>query len=200
MDCKRLAHAGASYEGLILGKFQGYEISFEVLIEEVHDLEFLLVHVDEVDFDADDDVLGRDFSDFKHSSYLLELTPDFNGPPDWINQLPEALATRESRTLFSALNMALEKGMGPDLYPFELAPLAVAKLRFPSTISSARPEASDPPPGPARATPPPTRRAPGDYQVQCNLRRANCAASSCIREYQLYTQARRSVFCPDRRR
>ncbi len=112
IDSKQLAHAGASYEGLILGTFRGTEVSFEELMEDVRNLELLLVHDGEVDFDADDEVLGRDFPDFRPSSYLLEITDDYSGAPRWIDQLPDAFATQESRTLFSALNVALVKAWG----------------------------------------------------------------------------------------
>lgn len=111
-NSKRLAHFGASYSGLILGTFRGTPVSFEELIDEISDIESLVVHEGEIDHDRDDDVLARDFSDFRPKSFLFELTGGFGDPPEWVDELAGSLSTPDSRTVFAALKAAITFAWG----------------------------------------------------------------------------------------
>jgi hypothetical protein len=107
-----LAHFGASHTALLVGKFKGQVVSYEELIDSTRELDEVIVHSGEIDFDEDDNVLLRNFEDgFDAIENLLEL-PQLMDAPNWLEQINGNNVSCKSWSLESALEAALVAAWG----------------------------------------------------------------------------------------
>jgi hypothetical protein len=107
-----LARFGASHTALLVGKFKGQVVSYEVLIDSTRELDEVIVHSGEIDFDEDDNVLLRNFEDgFDAIENLLEL-PQLMDAPNWLEQINDNNVSCKSWSLESALEAALVAAWG----------------------------------------------------------------------------------------
>lgn len=101
-----LALFGVGHTSLILGKFGGQTVSYEKFILLAQEVNIIIVHSGDVNYEEDEDVLRRDFeSDFEVNENLLEL-PHLQYPPIWLNQFDDT-TLRNKWSLESALDSAL---------------------------------------------------------------------------------------------
>jgi hypothetical protein len=107
-----LALFGASHTALKMGKFRGQTVSCEEFIDITRELNEVIVHRGEIDFEEDDDVSRRDFDDdFDVIDNLLEL-PYLIRNPKWLYQINGDSVSGESWSLDSALEGALVTAWG----------------------------------------------------------------------------------------
>ncbi len=103
-----LAAFGASHSGLIIGRLGGEEISVEDLAKHVDSQSELLVHIGDVDYDEDDNVLPRSFRDgYEPDPNVLLMDPV--GHPGWLNRIENGSISRESWSLTATMQHVLEK-------------------------------------------------------------------------------------------
>ena len=95
-----------------MGKFKGQVVSYEELIDSTSELDEVIVHSGEIDFDEDDNVLLRNFEDgFDAIENLLEL-PQLMDAPNWLEQINGNNVSCKSWSLESALEAALVAACG----------------------------------------------------------------------------------------
>lgn len=107
-----LALFGASHTKITVGSFSGQTVSYEEFIELTRELDEVIVHDGDINYDDDDDVLRRDFeSDFDVIENLIEL-PRLTRQPKWLNQIDDDIVSCESWSLDFALEAALVAAWG----------------------------------------------------------------------------------------
>ena len=107
-----LALFGASHTALKVGNFRGQAVSFEALIDFTRELDEVIVHSGEINFEEDDDVSRRDFEDhFEVIENILEL-PRLMHYSKWLDQINDDNISCEFWSLDSALEEALVAAWG----------------------------------------------------------------------------------------
>lgn len=107
-----LAYFGASYPGLILGRFGGESVSYDKLISALHDIDIILQHNGDIDYDEDDDDISRKHFEgyFEPCVFLLELAA--SPRPCWLDKVTTKNVSSSSWSLDEALNSALAAAWG----------------------------------------------------------------------------------------
>jgi hypothetical protein len=97
---------------LILGRFGGESIAYEYFIESTREMENIVQHNGDIDYDEDDDeVLRRTFEDyFLPCENLLELSQ--SALPSWLSEINDGKTPLSSWSLDSAINAALAEAWG----------------------------------------------------------------------------------------
>ncbi len=103
-----LAYFGASYSGLEIGQLGDETVSFEEFIQKASQMDCIIQHNGDVVYDDDDEVIQNEFDDeFEVNDFVLQL--EQGALPRWLDKIQNDVISRDSWSLDSAVNNALEE-------------------------------------------------------------------------------------------
>jgi hypothetical protein len=103
-----LAYFGASYSGLELGKLGDETVSYEEFIQKASQVDCIIQHNGDVVYNDDDEVIQNEFDDeFEANDFVLQL--EQGALPRWLDKIQNDANSRESWSLDSAVNKALDE-------------------------------------------------------------------------------------------